>query len=125
MIQHDHSEKVAGCFRCDLSSDELNSTIVFLTNLHKATEPGGKSREIALVEFGGGLLAEVDRLRAERYAALAKIQELQNDAARLEHTADAACSAREQMRDENAALDRKSTRLNSSHIEPSRMPSSA
>jgi len=52
---------------------------------------------------------------AERDAALAKIQELQNDAARLEHTADAACSAREQMRDENAAL-RKQGDLDRAHL---------
>jgi len=58
---------------------------------------------------------KLEELTAERDAALAKIEELQNDAARSEHTADAACSAREQMRDENAAL-RKQGDLDRAHL---------
>jgi len=81
--------------------DEARSRLLILADEHAASEYAAK---LAL-----------DRAHFERDAALAKIQEMQNDAARLEHTADAACSAREQMRDENAAL-RKQGDLDRAHL---------
>jgi len=68
MTQHDHREKVPGCFRCDLSSDEVQATSEApkrwqergIWELMKAADP--RLREELMTAW------------AERDAALAKIR---------------------------------------------------
>jgi len=71
MTQHDHREKVPGCFRCDLSSDEVQATSEApkrwqergIWELMKAADP--RLREELMTAW------------AERDAALAKIQRIE------------------------------------------------